>query len=188
MKALFTERWLSSERAVQFEHDGKAGTSGFVKGQSLSQIRQQLTRVEVQDGIEVKPFILRQYFLQQGNMEDAKRVEQVDLTTFRVKGGRLVTDAAFAGTSFLEGFFSVYGIELDRAVKRYEEKLQLFETIDRERQQSAVFIGRLKKGKLEQLSPSFQTEQQAKIQLEAMKNHVEKERAPQQQLNVEREE
>lgn len=186
MIALFIERWLSSKRAVQFEHDGKVGASGSLKGQSLSKIRQQLIREEVQERIEVKPLVLRQYFLQQGNTEDAGRVDQVDLTTFRVKGGRVVTEAAFAGTSFLEGFLSVYGIELEFAVKRYEEKLQLFETMDHERQQRAVFIGRLKQGELEQLSPFFQTEQQANIQLEAMKR--EKERATQPQLNVEREE
>lgn len=159
-----------------------------MKGQSLSQIRNHLVLEEVQDSVEVKPLLLRQYFLQQGNIEDAKRVEEVNLSALRVQGERVMAEVSLAGTSFLEGFLSVYGIELERAVQRYEEKLQLFETLDRERQQRAVFIGRLKQGELEQLSPSFQTEQQAKVQLEATKQHFEEERAPQQQLNVEHEE
>ena len=100
MIALFTERWLSSKRAVQFEHDGKVGASGSLKGQSLSKIRQQLIREEVLDSIEVKPFVLRQYFLQQGNTEDAGRVDQVDVTTFRVKGGRFLHEISFVGTNF----------------------------------------------------------------------------------------
>ncbi|MEK4630533.1 hypothetical protein MKZ17_20335 [Solibacillus sp. FSL R7-0682] len=45
----------------------------------------------------------------------------------------------------------------------------------------------MKHGELEQLSPSFETEQQAKIQLEAMKQ-VEKERALAPSLEVERDE
>lgn len=184
---MFTERWLSSKRAIQFEHDGRAGMRELVKGQSLPHIRKQFTREEVAPSIEVKPFVLRQHFLQQGNVEDARRVEQVDLTAIRVKGGRIVNEVSFASTSFLEGFLSVYGIELERAVKRYEEKLHLFETIDHERKQRTVFIGRLKQGELEQVSPSYANEQQAKIQLEAMK-HQERERVPQQHLDVEREE
>lgn len=184
---MFTERWLSSKRAVQFEHDGQAGVREPVKGQPIPHIRKQFTREEVAPSIEVKPFVLRQHFLQQGNVEDARRVEQVDLTAIHVKGGRIANEVSFAGTSFLEGFLSVYGIELERAVKRYEEKLHLFETIDRERKQRTVFIGRLKQGELEQLSPSYENEQQAKIQLEAMKQ-VEKERTLAPSLEVERDE
>lgn len=185
---LFTEKWHSSRHAFQFQHNGRVGLSESVKGQSLSQIRQQLVKEDIAPSIEVKPLVLRQYFLQQGNIEDANRVEQVDLTSVRVKGGRIANEVTFAGTSFLEGFLSVYGIELERAVKRYEEKLNLFETIDRERKQRTFFIGRLKQGELEQVSPGYANEQQAKIQLEAMKHQFEKERVPQQQLGVEREE
>lgn len=184
---MFTEKWHSSRHVFQFQHNGRVGLSESVKGQSLSQIRQQLVKEDIAHSIEVKPLVLRQYFLQQGNIEDANRVEQVDLTSIRVKGGRIVNEVSFAGASFLEGFLSVYGIELERAVRRYEEKLQLFETLDHERKQRAVFVGRLKHGELEQLSPSFETEQQAKIQLEAMKQ-VEKERALAPSLEVERDE
>ena len=187
MITLITERWLNSKRATEFVHDGQVGVSEPVKGQPLSQIRKQLAEEEVSSSIEVKPLVLRQHFLQQGNITDANRVDQVDVTAIRVKGGRIVNEVAFAGASFLEGFLSVYGIELERAVRRYEEKLQLFETLDQERKQRAVFVGRLKHGELEQLSPSFETEQQAKIQLEAMKQ-VEKERALAPSLEVERDE
>ncbi|WDV09356.1 hypothetical protein [Lysinibacillus irui] len=166
---LITERWLSSKRASEFVHDGQVGVSEPVKGQPLSQIRKQLAEEEVASSVEVKPLVLRQHFLQQGNVADAKLVEQVDVTAIRVKGGLIVNEVSFAGASFLEGFLSIYGIELERAVRRYEEKLQLFETLDYERKQRAIFIGRLKQGELEQLSPSFETEKQAKIQLEAMK-------------------
>ncbi|MBX8946836.1 hypothetical protein [Lysinibacillus sp. K60] len=186
MIALITERWLSSKRATEFVHDGQVGVSEPVKGQPLSKIRKQLAE-EVASSVEVKPLVLRQYFLQQGNVADANRVEQVDVTTIRVKGGLITNELSFIGASFLEGFLSVYGIELERAVRRYEEKLQLFETLDHERKQRAIFIGRLKHGELEQLSPSFETEQQAKIQLEAMKQ-VEKERALAPSLEVERDE
>lgn len=184
---MFTERWLSSKRAVQFEHDGQAGVSESIKGQPPPHIRKQFTREEVAPSIEVKPFVLRKHFLQQGNVADANRVDQVDVTAIRVKGGRIVNEVSFAGASFLEGFLSVYGIELERAVRRYEEKLQLFETLDLERKQRAVFVGRLKHGELEKLSPSFETEQQAKIQLEAIKQ-VEKERTLTPSLEVERDE
>lgn len=187
MIALITERWLSSKRATEFVHDGQVGVSEPVKGQPLSQIRKQLAEEEVVSSVEVKPLVLRQHFLHQGNVADAKRVEQVDVRKIRVNGGRIVNEVSFAGASFLEGFLSVYGIELERAVQRYEEKLQLFETLDHGRKQRAIFIGRLKHGELEQLSPSFETEKQAKIQLEAMKQ-VEKERVSQPSLEVERDE
>lgn len=172
------ERWLSSRWAVQFEHDGKMGTAGSVKGQSLPSIRKQLIEQEVAPFVEVKPFTLRQHFLQQGNVADATHVERVQLSAIRVRSGRVVDEIAFAGTSFIEGFLSVYGLELERAVKRYEDKLQLFEILEREQRKRSLFVGRLKHGQLEQLSPNFDTEQQAKKTLLELKQQREKERAP----------
>lgn len=183
MIILITERWINSEQDIQIEHDGKFGLYGPFKGLPLHAIRQQLIQQEVQEQVEVKPFVLRQYFQHQGNFEDAARVNQVDFSTFRIRGGRLVTEISFVGTSFLEGFLSVYGIEMERAVKKYEEKLHLFETIDHDKKQQALFVGRLKDGEVKQLSPTFQTEQQAQHYLAQRQN-----RAPQPLLTVEREE
>ncbi|WP_107838326.1 hypothetical protein [Metasolibacillus meyeri] len=184
---MFTERWHGSRRASWFQHDGHVGLSGDVKGQRVRQIRQQLVQQEVASSVEVKPLLLRQHFLEHGNMEDANLVEKVDLTAIRVRGGRVVNEVSFAGTSFLEGFLSVYGIELERAVRRYEEKLQLFETLDHKRQQRVIFVGRLKQGELQQLSPSFETVEQANEQLEEMKKGREKERATEPNLQMEQE-
>ncbi len=185
--SVFTERWHGSRRASWFQHDGHVGLSGDVKGQRVRQIRQQLVQQEVASSVEVKPLLLRQHFLEHGNMEDANLVEKVDLTAIRVRGGRVVNEVSFAGTSFLEGFLSVYGIELERAVRRYEEKLQLFETLDHKRQQRVIFVGRLKQGELQQLSPSFETVEQANEQLEEMKKGREKERATEPNLQMEQE-
>lgn len=68
MITLITERWLNSKRATEFVHDGQVGVSEPVKGQPLSQIRQQLAEEEVSSSIEVKPLVLRQHFLQQSNL------------------------------------------------------------------------------------------------------------------------
>ena len=134
------ERWLSSQWAVQFEHDGKMRTAGSVKGQSLPFIRKQLIEQEVAPFVKVEPFTLRQHFLQQGNVADANRVEHVHLSTVRVRIGRVVNEIAFAGASFIEGFLSVYVLELERAVKRYEDKLQLFEILEREQRKRSVTV------------------------------------------------
>ena len=60
-------------------------------------------------------------FLQQSNVADTNCVEHVHLSTIRVQSGRVVNEIAFARASFIEGFLSVYGLELERAVKRYED-------------------------------------------------------------------
>lgn len=180
------ERWLSSNRPIQIEHDGRFVRGGDNNGQLVSAVRQERIQEEVEAQIEVKPLKLRQYFLQRGNFQDAEKVEQVDGTVFRGKRGRLIAEVSFAGTSFLEGFLSVYGMELDQAVKLYEEKLQLFEVEQRENRQRAIFIGRIRKGDLEQLSEGFSTLQEAKRKLSNMQQQ--KENISQQFAEMEREE
>lgn len=180
------ERWLSNNRPIQIEHDGRFVRGGENDGQSILAVRQERIQEEVEAQIEVKPLKLRQYFLQQGNFQDAEKVEQVDGTVFQGKSGRLLAEVSFAGTSFLEGFLSVYGMELDQAVKRCEEKLQLFEVEQREKKQKAIFIGRVRKGDLEQLSEGFPTVQEAKRKLSNMQQQ--KENVPQQFVEMKREE
>ncbi|MEG0451190.1 MAG: hypothetical protein RR595_15140 [Lysinibacillus sp.] len=180
------ERWLSSNRPIQIEHDGRFTRGGAKSGQPIEVLRQELIQEEVEAQIEVKPLKLRQHFLQQGNFQDAEKVEQVDGTVFQGKRGRLLAEVNFAGTSFLEGFLSMYGMELDQAVKRYEEKLQLFEVKQREKKQKVIFIGRVRKGDLEQLSEGFPTVQEAKRTLSNMQQQ--KEIVPQQFVEMKREE
>lgn len=81
---------------------------------------------------------------------------------------------------------SVYDMELDQAVKRYEEKLQLFEVEQREKKQKAIFIGRVRKVELEQLSEGFPTVQEAKRKLTNMQQQ--KEIVPQKFVEMKREE
>ncbi|MGG0645033.1 hypothetical protein ABE021_14005 [Sporosarcina gallistercoris] len=159
---------------------------GEIDGQPIPADRQERIQEEVETQLEVKPLILCQYFLQQGNFQDAEKVEQVDGTIFQGKRGRMLAEVSFAGTSFSEGFLSVYGMESDQAVKRYEEKLQLFEVEKREKEQKAIFIGRVKKGNLEQLSEGFPTVPEAKRKLSNMQQQ--KENVPQQFVEMKREE
>lgn len=180
------ERWLSSNLYIEIEHDGRFVLAGEKRGHPIEAVRQKRIQEEVEAQIEVKPFKLRQHFLQRGNFQDAEKVERVDGMVFQGKRGRLLAEVSFAGTSFLEGFLSVYGMELDQAVKRYEEKLQFFEVEQREKKQKAIFIGRIREGDLEQLSEGFSTVQEAKRKLSNMQQQ--KELAPQQSVEMEREE
>jgi len=180
------ERWLSNNRPIQIEHDGRFVRGGENNGKPIGAFRQECIQEEAEAQVEVKPLKLRQHFLQQGNLQNAEKVEQVDGKVFQGKPGRLLAEVSFAGTSFLEGFLSVYGMELDQAVKRYEEKLQLFEVEQREKQQKAIIIGRIRKGDLEQLSGGFPTVQQAKRKLSSMQQK--KENVPQQFVEMKREE
>lgn len=111
-------------------------------------------------------------------------MEQVDGIVFQGKRGRMLAEVGFAGTSFLERFLSVYGMELDQAVKHYEEKLQLFEVEQREKKQKAIFVGRVRKGDLEQLSEGFPTVQEEKWKLASMQQQ--KENVPQQFVEMKR--
>lgn len=94
------ERWLSSNPPIQIEHDGHLVCCGEKSGQSIESVRQARIQEEVEAQIEVKPLKLRQHFLQQGNFQDAEKMEQVDGTVFQGKHGRLLAEVNFAGTSF----------------------------------------------------------------------------------------
>lgn len=84
---LMIERWLSSNRPIQIEHDGRFVRGGENAGQPISAVRKECIQEEIEDQIEVKPLKLRQYFLQQGNLQDAEKVDQVDGTIFQGKRG-----------------------------------------------------------------------------------------------------
>ncbi|MBE1557140.1 hypothetical protein [Sporosarcina limicola] len=62
----------------------------------------------------------------------------------------------------------------------------MFEIEQRDKRQNFIFIGRLKRGELEQLSESFSTVQEAKIKLDEVQRY--KESAPQQLVEMERDE
>lgn len=53
------ERWLSSDRPIQIENDGRFVRDGKNNGQSISAVTQERIQEEVEAQIEVKPLKLR---------------------------------------------------------------------------------------------------------------------------------
>ncbi|MEZ7170529.1 hypothetical protein [Sporosarcina sp. OR05] len=70
------ERWLSSNRPIQIEHDEHFVRSRENNGQPISAVREERIQEEVEAQIEVKPLKLRG------------------------KSGRMLAEVSFAGTSF----------------------------------------------------------------------------------------
>jgi len=91
------ERWLSSNRHIEIEHDGHFVLGGEKHGQPIEAVRQKTYSGRSRS---TNPFKLRQHFLQRGNFQDAEKVEQVDGMIFQGTRGRLLAEVNFASTSF----------------------------------------------------------------------------------------
>lgn len=182
------ENWIKSENNVRILHDGKRAFfltheskkisniegKGLIEehGKDLKLLRKEAVQKEVENSISINPLKLKDHFYKKGDIENADLVGKTNLSSIKVKSGKVVNEARFIGQSFLEGFLTVYGIELDNAVKKYESKITIYEEQDLKKGERQVFIGKTVNGEMKKLSPNLNTTDNAEKRLQAFKEHM----------------
>lgn len=91
---------------------------------AISEARKKMIKQHLNKSISIKDFELKQFFLKRGEVENSEKCHKLksDKPLKQIKN-----ETEFFGLSFLEGFLEFYGIKLDLAVKRYEDKLHIIE-------------------------------------------------------------
>lgn len=112
-----------------------------VKGKSVNQAREELITKSLTNKLKFAPVRLKEYFAERNQSDEAKKVDKLTSTLPSQNFKKISNEVEFFGQSFLEGFLDFYGIELDNAVKDYEQKLHIIEQVDLNNHHKAYYLG-----------------------------------------------
>ena len=154
------------------------------KGKSVEEQRNKLIRKSLLDSIRINPQEVKQHFLSKGELENYRKSDKLNSDNPSIVVKKVKNELTFFGAAFLEGFLEVYGMKIDAAVKNYENKLHIIE--EQSNNQQSIYIGRVKGGKLERITPNIKDKKTAHQELDVfIKRHKTKK---QQQMLIERKE
>lgn len=179
------ERWLDSKSNIEILHDEKKGlildgNSKILndgekkqmlneKGLSLTSVRKDALKSEAIKNYEFNGLRFERFLYDKGMAKEAKQARNFDFDKYAIQAQKFLANASFAGGAILEGFFEFYGLEIDRSVDRYLNRLQIIET--RENEISHFSIAKLDgEGNKYVVSPNYQDEKQARL---ALSNYLE---------------
>lgn len=111
------------------------------RGKSVNQAREELITKSLTNKLKFAPVRLKEYFAERNQSDEAEKVDKLTSTVPSQNFKKISNEAEFFGQSFLEGFLDFYGIELDNAVKDYEQRLHIIEQLDLNNHHKAYYLG-----------------------------------------------
>ena len=111
------------------------------RGKSVNQAREELITKSLTNKLKFAPVKLKEYFAERNQSDEAKKVDKLTSTVPSQNFKKISNEVEFFGQSFLEGFLDFYGIELDNAVKDYEQRLHIIEQVDLNNHHKAYYLG-----------------------------------------------
>ena len=111
------------------------------RGKSVNQAREELITKSLTNKLKFAPVRLKEYFAEHNLSDEAKKVDKLTSTVPSQNFKKISNEVEFFGQSFLEGFLDFYGIELDNAVKDYEQRLHIIEQVDLNNHHKAYYLG-----------------------------------------------
>ena len=109
---------------------------------------------------------LSSWFNRKYDSDNAKKTEKLESNKPTRQYKQIKNELTFFGESFLEGFLGFYGLEVDNALARYENNLQIIETQDLGlSNEKKYYLGQSKKGELKLSTSELPSQQIAKEEL-----------------------
>lgn len=145
---------------------------------AISEARKKMIKQHLNKSISIKSFELKQFFLKRGEVENSEKCHKLksDKPLKQIKN-----ETEFFGLSFLEGFLEFYGIKLDLAVKRYEDKLHIIEEENPRTHDKNASIIKYEKGMIDKIV-TLKDKKQANRELEKFYQRKNKEKKLNQNL------
>lgn len=112
------------------------------KGKPVNETRKTMIKESVNREVTVDPLKVSSYFNKKNDNENAEKAKELETNQPTTNYKKIKNEITFFGQSFLEGFLDVYGLEVDNAVKRYEDQLHTIETYDLDNREQNFYIGR----------------------------------------------
>lgn len=153
------------------------------KGQPIKEVRHQLLKNSIKKNIKTDPLKLSSWFNRKYDSDNAKKTEKLESNKPTRQYKQIKNELTFFGESFLEGFLGFYGLEVDNALARYENNLQIIETQDLGlSNEKKYYLGQSKKGELKLATSELPSQQIAKEELN--KFYSRQQEQVQQQSNI----
>jgi len=136
------------------------------KGQPIKEARHQLLKNSIKKNIKTDPLKLSSWFNRKYDSDNAKKTEKLESNKPTRQYKQIKNELTFFGESFLEGFLGFYGLEVDNALARYENNLQIIETQDLGlSNEKKYYLGQSKKGELKLATSELPSQKIAKEEL-----------------------
>lgn len=136
------------------------------KGQPIKEVRHQLLKNSIKKNIKTDPLKLSSWFNRKYDSDNAKKTEKLECNKPTRQYKQIKNELTFFGESFLEGFLGFYGLEVDNALARYENNLQIIETQDLGLSNGKkYYLGQSNKGELKLATSELSSQQIAKEEL-----------------------
>lgn len=136
------------------------------KGQPIKEVRHQLLKNSIKKNIKTDPLKLSSWFNRKYDSDNAKKTEKLESNKPTRQYKQIKNELTFFGESFLEGFLGFYGLEVDNALARYENNLQIIETQDLGlSNEKKYYLGKSNKGELKLATSELPSQQIAKEEL-----------------------
>ncbi|QHK46546.1 hypothetical protein [Staphylococcus aureus] len=110
---------------------------------------------------------LKKHFEKENKSDDLKVLNNVkiDYGAINRNFDSMKAEVSLFAESFAQGVLSLFNIEVDKAVERYEERLHLMENKDYENQKVDFNISHLRNGRKKVVSPNYSNSDKAKERL-----------------------
>lgn len=136
------------------------------KGKPIKEVRHQLLKNSIKKNIKTDPLKLSSWFNRKYDSDNAKKTEKLESNKPTRQYKQIKNELTFFGESFLEGFLGFYGLEVDNALARYENNLQIIETQDLGlSNEKKYYLGQSNKGELKLATSELPSQQIAKEEL-----------------------
>lgn len=96
-------------------------------GRSIQSTRKNFIQEKISPQVQVQPLALSHWFSQQHAESEAVKSDKLVSRQPTHQYKQIENELTFFGESFLEGFLAFYGLEVERAVTRYEQQLHVIE-------------------------------------------------------------
>jgi hypothetical protein len=134
-------------------------------GRPIDEARQAMIKKTVKRQLKTPPLKLSGWFNRHQDSYNAKNVEQLvsEKPTHQYK--QIKNEMTFFGESFLEGFLSFYGLEVDNALGRYERNLHVLETQELGQSEKEYYLATSQNGRVNLATEPLPNRQIAEEQL-----------------------
>lgn len=144
---------------VSFLKDEKRGVAISKEGETpaeipIKEMRRKILENKAAADIKVSNLKFQQFLNDKRMFQESKEARSIDVEGIKVKNQQVVNEVRFASGSLLEGFLSFYGVQLDRAINNYENRLHVIEDNNK------AYIGKLSRdGDVTRVSPMMEKDQ-----------------------------
>ncbi|CAM3759071.1 hypothetical protein BSI_43950 [Bacillus inaquosorum KCTC 13429] len=125
-KFLGVSFFKDEEKDLAFKEKDESGQPIGV-GIPIKEMRKSILESQAEKDVTVSNLKFQRFLNDRGMFKESKEARKLDFTNIKIQNKKIANEISFVGGALLEGFLSFYGIEMDRALDKYENRLHVIE-------------------------------------------------------------